>query len=174
MFLEKEEMKFIVLYALKQYKAPMTSETFYEIITWDKDIMGFFDAFSSLNELSTTGYVEMTFYRNEECFTLTENGEKALELFGDKFPKSIKNRIDDAIGKLRYDTLSDPKAIYAEVLPVTHKEYGVKLSVMEDHKPLMELSLNVGDRQIAEQTAKHFKENSEEIYKEILKIILPE
>ncbi len=174
MFLEKEEMKFIVLYALKQYKAPMKSETFYDIITWDKDIMGFFDAAAALSELDTGDYVEKTFYRNEECYALTENGAKALELFGEKFPKSIQNKIDDAIGKLRYDTLADPKAVYAEVLPVTHKEYGVKLSVMDDHKPLMELSLRIGDRKVAEDVAESFKENSDKIYEEILKICMPE
>ena len=51
MFLEKEEMKFIVLYVLKQYKAPITSDAFYEILTWDKEIMGFFDAAEKLSEL---------------------------------------------------------------------------------------------------------------------------
>ena len=87
MFLEKEEIKFIVLYVLKQYKAPITSEAFYEILTWDKEIMGFFDAAAAMSELVSDKYAEKTFYRNEECYTLTEDGIKAIGLFKKKIPK---------------------------------------------------------------------------------------
>ncbi len=170
MFLEKEEMKFIVLYVLKQYKAPINSDTFYEIITWDKEIMGFFDAAEKLSELVADNYIEKTFYKNESCYALTEDGNRAIEIFGERFPKSIQNRIDNAIGKIKYDTLSDPDAVYAEVLPATHQDFMAHLSYYQEHKPLMELRLNCGSRAQAEAVAKYFKENSDKVYKEIFKI----
>ncbi len=174
MFLEKEEMKFIVLYVLKQYKAPITSDTFYEILTWNKEIMGFFDAAEKLSELVSDNYIEKTFYRNESCYTLTEDGNRAIELFAERFPKSVKNRIDAAIGKIRYDALSDPNAVYAEVLPVNRTDFAARCTYLEDHTPMLELSLNAGSKKQAEAAAKYFKEHSKEIYEGILKLCMPE
>ena len=174
MYLEKEEMKFIVLYVLKQYKAPINSDTFYGILTWDKEIMGFFDAAEKLSELVSDNYIEKTFYKNESCYVLTEDGNRAIELFAERFPKSIQNRIDDAIGKIKYDALSDPNAVYAEVLPATHKDFMAHLTYYQEHKPMLEIKLNTGSRPQAEAVAKYFKENSDKIYEEILKICIPE
>ncbi len=171
MYLEKEEMKFIVLYVLKAYKAPINSDTFYEIITWDKEIMGFFDAAETLSELISDNYIEKTFYKNESCYTLTEDGSRAIELFAERFPKSIKNRIDTAIGKIKYDALSDPDAVYAEVLPATHSDFMVHLTYYKEHKPLLELRLNAGSRVQAEAVAKYFKENADKAYTEIFKAL---
>ena len=174
MFLENDEMKFIALYALKRYQAPITSETFYEIITWDNEIMGFFDAASALNELLSSGYVEKTFYRNKECYVLSKDGEKTLELFGEKFPKSIQNRIDDAIGKMRYDTLSAPDASYAEVVPVNRTDYAARLTYLENHTPMLELTINAGSRKNAEMISKNLEEKAKEIYENVLKMCIPE
>lgn len=174
MFLEKEEMKFIVLYAIEQYRAPITSETFYEIIIWDKDIMSFFDAAAALSELVTDKYIEKTYYKNEQCYVLTEAGKKAIELLGERFPKSIQKRIDDAIGKRKYDTLSAPNAVYGEVLPLNHKDFAARLTFMEEHTPMFELSLNAGAKAQAEAVVKYFKEHSKEVYEGILKTCIPE
>ncbi len=174
MYLEKEEMKFIVLYVLKKYKAPINSDTFYEILTWDKEIMGFFDAAETLSELVSDNYIAKTFYKNESCYALTDDGDRAIELFAERFPKSVQNRIDAAIGKMKYDALSDPDAVYAEVFPATHKDFTAHLTYYREHIPMLEIRLNAGSKAQAESVAKYFKENSDEIYKEILKICIPE
>ncbi len=174
MFLEKEEIKFIVLYVLKQYKAPITSEAFYEILTWDKEIMGFFDAAAAMSELVSDKYAEKTFYRNEECYTLTEDGIKAIGLFKKKIPKSIQNRIDSAIENRRYDALSAPDAAYAEVLPVNHKDFMARCTLLQNHTPMLELSLNAGSEAQAKAVSKYFKNHSKEIYNKILEICMPD
>ncbi len=174
MYLEKEEMKFIVLYVLKQYKAPINSETFYEILTWDKEIMGFFDAAEKLSELVADNYIERTFYKNESCYALTEDGSRAIELFAERFPKSIKKRIDTAIGKIKYDALSDPNAVYAEVFPANHKDFEAHLSLYQNQTPMLELWLNAGSKEQAEAIAKHFRENGDRVYQGILKLFSKE
>lgn len=174
MYLEKEEMKFIVLYVLKRYNAPISSDTFYDILTWDKEIMGFFDAAEKLSELVSDNYIEKTFYRNKSCYALTEDGNRAIELFGERFPKSIQKRIDAAIEKLRFDALSDPNAAYSEVLPVSHKEFAAHCTYLENHTPMLEMNLNAGSAAQAEAAAKYFKEHSKEIYDGILKLCMPE
>ena len=62
MYLDKEEKKFAVLYAVKQFKAPISMSLTYEIFTWDKEIMEYFDLSEALAELLEGGYIQQKFY----------------------------------------------------------------------------------------------------------------
>ena len=54
MYLEKEEMKFSVVYAIKQYKAPINMDLTYRIFTWDKEIMQYFAVlYTDTNHISS-------------------------------------------------------------------------------------------------------------------------
>ncbi len=170
MYLEKEEMKFSVVYAIKQYKAPINMDLTYRIFTWDKEIMQYFDLAEVLAELLEDGYIVKKFYRNEEAFCLTESGEEAYRFFKTRVPYSVRQKIDDAIGRVKYDEIVDPDAVKAEVIPVTSDQYMARCSILENKVPIMELNLNMGKRRDAERVARHFKENSQKIYEEILKV----
>ena len=43
MFLERDEMKFAVLYTLKRYVEPASMGQLTEILTWEKEVMGYFE-----------------------------------------------------------------------------------------------------------------------------------
>ncbi len=170
MYLEKEEMKFAVVYAIKQYKAPISMSLTYEIFTWDKEIMEYFDLSEVLAELLEDGYIYEKYYRNEQAFCLTESGEAAYLYFKGRIPYSIRERIDEAIGKAKYDEIVDPNAVKAEVVLAAEEQYMARCSILEDKVPMMELSINMGKKIHAERVAEHFKKNSKRIYEEILKL----
>ena len=90
MYLEREEMKFAVLYAINQYKAPISMSRIYEIFTWDKEIMDYFDLAGILDELLEDGYILKKFYRNEESLCLTESGKAAYVYFNSRVPYSAR------------------------------------------------------------------------------------
>lgn len=170
MYLEKEEMKFAVVYAIKQYKAPISMSLTYEIFTWDKEIMEYFDLSEVLAELLEDGYIYEKYYRNEQAFCLTESGEAAYLYFKGRIPYSIRERIDEAIGRAKYDELVDPNAVKAEVVIAAEEQYMARCSIIEDKVPMLELSINMGKKIYAEQVAAYFKKNSKRIYEEILKL----
>ncbi len=170
MYLEKEEMKFAVLYAIKQYKAPIRMSLTYEMFTWDKEIMEYFDLSEVLAELLEDGYIYEKYYRDEKAFCLTESGEAAYLYFKNRIPYSIRVRIDEAIGKVKYDELVDPNAVRAEVLLAAEEQYMAKCCIIEDKVPVLELSLNMGKKIHAERVAEYFRKNSQKIYEEILKL----
>lgn len=174
MYLEKEEMKFAVLYAIKQYKAPISMTLTYEIFTWDKNIMEYFDLSEVIAELLEDGYIVKKFYRNEEAFCLTESGETAYLFFMDRVPFSIRTRINEAIGRVKYDELIDPNSVRAEVVYAADEQYMAKCSIFENKVPVLELSLNMGKKFYAEKVAEYFKKNSQKIYEEILRICTEE
>ncbi len=170
MYLEKEEMKFAVVYAIKQYKAPISMSLTYEIFTWDKEIMEYFDLSEVLAELLEDGYIYEKYYRNEQAFCLTESGEAAYLYFKGRIPYSIRERIDEAIGRAKYDEIVDPNAVKAEVVLAAEEQYMARCSILEDRVPMMELSINMGKKIHAERVAEYFKKNSKRIYEEILKL----
>lgn len=170
MYLEKEEMKFAVLYAVKQYKAPISMRLTYEIFTWDKEIMEYFDLAEVLEELLEDGYIVKKFYRDEEAFCLTQSGEAAHLYFRQRVPKSVRTRIDDAIGRVKYDDLVDPDAVICDVVFAAEEQYMAKCTVMEDKVPMLEISINMGMRNHAERVAEYMKKNSKRIYEEVLKL----
>ncbi len=174
MYLNQEEMKFAAVYAVKQYKAPISVSLIYEIFTWDKEIMEYFDLAAVLDELLEDGYILKKYYRNEEALCLSETGEAAYLYFKSRIPYSVRERIDAAIGRVKYDELVDPNAARADVVFVADEQYMAKCSLIEDKIPLMELSINMGDRVHAQRVANYFKKNSRKIYEEILKICTDE
>ena len=170
MYLEKEEMKFAVVYAIKQYKVPMGTTIIYEMFTWEKNIMEYFDLSEVISELLEDGYIYKKFYRNEESFCLAERGESAYLYFKERIPYSIRTRINEAIGRIKYDELIDPNAVRAEVVLASEEQYMAKCSIIDNKVPVLELSINMGKRVQAERVADYFKKNSQKIYDEILKL----
>ncbi len=174
MYLEKEEMKFAALYAIRQFKVPMQENILYEIFTWDKAIMEYFDLSGVLMELLEDKYITKKFYRNEEALALTDSGEAAYLYFKNRVPYSIRERVDSAIGRLKYDQLADPSMVSAEVMPAAEEQYMAKCSITEDRVPLMELSLTMGRKFEAQKVADYFREHAQEIYEGILKLCTEE
>jgi len=174
MYLEKDEKKFTILYAVGKYSTPISVEKLYSILTWDKEIMEYFEIAEMVDELLKDGYLEKTFYRNEECFALTAEGVKANKFFAERCPKSIRDRIDAEIGTSRFAEVKDPNLVKGEARPLSHSEYAAKLTIFDNKTPMLDLTINMGSRPQAERVAKYFEENSGEIYQEILKILNPD
>ncbi len=170
MYLEKEEMKFAALYAIKRYKAPLAQSRMYEIFTWDQEIMEYFDLADILAELLEDKYIIQKYYRNEAALCLTESGEEACRFFENRIPFSIRQRIDSAIGERKYDELVDPNAVKAEVFPGENGEYTAKCSILREKVPIFELSLSMGKYSEAHRVAENFKDSAYDIYEGVLEL----
>ena len=81
MFLENDEMKFAILYTLNVYKYPLSIERFAELLTWDEEVMSYFDLTILLSELIEDEFIERLYYRNEECVKLTQKRRISQRVF---------------------------------------------------------------------------------------------
>lgn len=171
MFLERDEMKFAILYTLKRYVEPANMPNLCEILTWDKEVMGYFDLAVMLNELIEDGYVESRYYRDDQSFCLTEKGADTNSFFFERVPKSIRRRIDEAVGAIKFAEQTDPNAIRTEILPVAPYQYMASLQMLDASTPLLELQVFAGSRAEAEKAAKALKTHAEEIYGDIIRRI---
>ncbi len=169
MFLERDEMKFAILYTLKRYVEPINMPTLSEILTVGKEVMGYFDLANLLSELIEDKYVAMKYYRNDQCFYLSDKGTDTNDFFFERVPKSIRTHIENAVGAIKFADQADPNAIMTEILPIAPYQYMASLKMLDAGTPLMELQVFAGSKADAEKAVKALRKNSSEIYNDIIK-----
>ena len=171
MFLENDEMKFAILYSLKVYSHPVSLEKLAALLTWEEDVMSYFDLTILLSELIEDGFIERLHYRNEECVTLTDRGADANEYFCGRVPGSIRESIKDTAKKDEFDEKTNPNAVMSEIVPIAFNRYMAELKMLDSGSPILELSIDAGQRSEAERAAEILKSKSAEIYGFICKIL---
>lgn len=171
MYLEKDEMKFAILYTLEKNVEPMSMSLLCEVLTWDKNVMGYFELAEMLAELIEDNYAERVNYRGEEAFRLTGKGKDTNEFFSRRVPASIRDRINDAVSGMKYETQTNPNAVVCEILPAASGRYMASMQILDLGSPIMELRLETGGRVDAERMIASMKKKAEEIYAQTLKIL---
>ncbi len=168
MFLEHDEMKFAILYTLEKNVEPISMPALCDILTWEKQVMNYFDLALMLNELIDDGFVESKFYRDERAFSLSEKGRETNQFFFERVPKSIRDRIDNAVSTIKFEEQVNPNAVITEIIPVAPHQYMASLNMLDANLPLLELKVYIGSRADAEHAAKALEKNADDIYKLII------
>ncbi len=168
MFLEHDEMKFAILYTIEKNTEPITMPELCDILTWEKQVMNYFDLALMLNELIDDGFVESKFYRDERSFSLSERGAETNSFFFERVPGSIRKRIDKVISERKFEEQVNPNAVYTEVVPIAPHQYMACLNMLDANLPMLELKVHAGSRAEAEKAAKTLKAKADEIYGEII------
>ena len=172
MFLNRDEMKFAILYTLKRYVEPVSMPRLSEVLSWDsQEVMGYFELSELMNELTEDGYTESTFYLGDICYSLSEKGKDTNDFFFERVPKSIRQRIVKAVQTIKFDQQADPNAIQTEILPTAPQQYMASLRMLDAGDPILELKLFAGSRAQAEKAAKILRKNAQEIYWDLIKRI---
>ncbi len=169
MFLERDEMKFAILYTLKRYVEPVNMSSLIEVLTWEKEVMNYFDLAVMLNELQEDGYVDMKYYRDDPCFCLSAKGADTNDFFFERVPKSIRHRIADAVAAIKFHGQADPNAIHTEIIPVAPQQYMASLQMLDAGTPLLELRVYAGSKSAATDAANALKRNADSVYRDALR-----
>ena len=172
MFLDRDEMKFAILYTLKRYVEPMSMPRLSEVLSWDsKEVMGYFELSELMNELTEDGYTESKFYIGDLCYSLSEKGKDTNDFFFERVPKSVRQQIEKAVYTIKFAEQADPNAIKTEILPTAPQQYMASLQMLDAGAPLLELKIFAGSRAQAEKAARNLKKNAHEIYWDLVKKI---
>lgn len=165
MFLKKDEMKFAILYTLKVYGHPLSLEKLSELLTWDEEVMSYFDLTILLSELIEDEFIERLYYLNAECVELTQKGSEANEFFFKRIPTSIRERLKGFADRDCFDEKTNPNATLSDIIPIAHNRYMASLTMLDGGTPILELKLDVGHRSEASRVSKILKKNADQIYK---------
>ena len=146
MFLERDEMKFAILYTLKRYVEPVDMQNLSEVLTWEKEVMGYFDLAVMLNELIEDGYVEQKYYKNNQSFCLSDKGKDTNDFFFERIPKSIRKKIESQVALIKFADQADPNAVKTEILPVAPNQYMASLQMLDAGTPILEMKVFAGSK----------------------------
>ncbi len=171
MFLENDEMKFAILYTLKVYNHPVALEKLARVLTWDDDVMSYFDLTILLSELIEDSFIRRLYYMNEECVKLSQRGADTADFFSERVPASIRQRIRETADKDNFDEKTNPNAVISDIIPVALNRYMAELKILDSGSSILELRMEVGQKSEAERARDILNSKSDEIYSYLCKVL---
>ncbi len=164
MFLDREELKFAILYTMKRYVEPMDVTRLQDLLNRELELLDYFKLSELLDELMEVRYIREVFYKNEQCYELTKVGLATNEFFFERIPGSVRKKIEKQVSTVKFGEQADPNAIHTEILPTAPQQYMASLQMLDAGDPILELKLFAGSRAQAEKMAKKLKTQAYEIY----------
>lgn len=170
MYLDDVQIRLIILYTLKCYKISMTDGNLQEALVWN-DILDYFTMMDFLIDMEKSGLVSTVTIEGNLRYDITKKGHETLDMFKDKIPRSIRDKIYD-LSEKALSKMARGREIVADIQPIDEKKFLAKCGVYEFGMPLMELSIFAGTRKHAEEIAKRFETQAAKLYKTILETII--
>lgn len=163
----KEEIKFLILYAMGFLSEPVTFEAVVDICTWCDDGFGYFELSEAFYDMVRTGHVSEDKSSGGPLYAITEKGRETSKLFEKKLPFSVREAAEKSalrvVRKMRRDA-----AIRTGVTENGPADLTVTLT-MED---VFSINMNVVSRQQASILEKNFKQNAEKMYQILLNALI--
>lgn len=167
---ELAENKLILLYIIDKINLAITNSQITKVVLGNK-FMNYFTLQQILNELCESNFLNTVNSDGKEAFIITENGKQTLSFFQNLIPTGIKGRIDSTIQDIRKNIKTE-LLITADFVSESENKYFVNLKMNEELFNLIELKLTVGTKNDARLICNNWKDYSQEIYSDIINILL--
>ncbi len=168
-FEDKIEVKLIALFIIENFKMPVPNSFIVDTLMLEP-FVNYFDLQNQMAELEEEEFVTYYVENNDRFYSNTPKGTQALGFFGDKIPKTVRERLMRAI-KIKVKDLKNALSIKAEYTQVNDIEYSVSLGISEGHFDMLTVSLSVGDEVMAKKMCAQFKKNPQAMYSELLSVL---
>lgn len=168
-FDEKVDVKLIALFIIDNFKMPVPNSFIVDILALEPFI-NYFDLQQQMGELEEDEFV--TYYIEDDArfYSLTEKGTQALEFFGGRIPKTVRERLLRTI-KIKIKDLRNALSIKADYTKVNDIEYSVSLGISEGNFDMFSISISVSDELLAKKMCAAFKNDPQTLYSEFLSIL---
>lgn len=164
------DKKLMILYLLSNMDIPLTKTQITNAVL-ETNLIDFFTFQQCISELEDAGMINQVLHQKKQCFTTTESGRKAIEVFEQRISKNTSGTINNYITKNK-DSLKKESQVIAEYSKVSDKEYIVSLKVIEKELVLMDLKLSVVSAKQAKQVCEKWKSSSEKIYSQLISSLI--
>ena len=77
----KEDIKFLVLFAMDLLPFPVSFSTIVDLTTWCDEGFGYFELSEAFYEMVPTGHIEEIPDKGETLYAITEKGREATRIF---------------------------------------------------------------------------------------------
>ena len=167
---ELAQNKLLLLYIIKESTYNLTKNQLTEIIL-EKNYMNFFSVQQYLSELVESDFIELMECENEQKFNLLEKGKVALDIFMAKIPEEIKKDLEIEFNSQKVKQKKETQVL-SESYQRDDGQYVVNLKLVENGDTLFSLYLNVASEKQVELISRSWKERTDSIYSETIKLLI--
>ena len=163
------ENKVLILYILNLINTDIRQDDLFKIITSINN-MNYFIFKQIITDLIDSKLVGI-YTKEEPVIKITSEGKNADILTKDVLPGILKLKADN-IFKSEFNSIENESSIIAEFIPKNENSYTVKCKIVENNETIFEVKSFVGSRERAKKIVDNWNKNANEIYPEILNLLL--
>lgn len=164
------ENKVLILYILTLLDGEIIQDGLFKIVSSINNINYFYfkQILTDLIESKLVG----TYTKEEEpVIKITSEGKNAYILTKDVLPGIMKLKADN-IFKTELTSLEEEASVIAEFTPRNENDYTIKCKIVENNETIFEVKTFAGSRERAKKIVDNWNANANEIYPQILNLLL--
>jgi len=163
--------KVMLLFLIDKMDIPLSNSQITHFAQ-EENYLNYLKVQNYLSEMVDIGYLDSTKANNTTRYTITDEGQTALESFIHYIPAGIRTRILKYVAKNRRLVKQDFETVANYFCDFERDEWIVKCVVHEDDMMLMELDLTVVSKEQALTICNNWKNNIDTLYGQIFSILM--
>lgn len=162
--------KLIILYMLEKVDFPLTTAQISEFIL-EQGYTNFLTLQQALSELTEAGLISSQTVRNRTRLTNTKEGSETLQFFGNRISDAIRTDIAKYFSEKEIELRSEVN-VSADYYKSTSGEFEVRMVARDKDTLLVDLTLSVPDKTMAQQMCDNWDRKNQEIYQHLMEQLL--
>lgn len=162
--------KMAILFMLKKVDFPLTTAHFTEFFV-ERSYTDFLTLQQALSQILDNEFVTKEVVHNSSQYSITSDGEEALEMFQSRIPEGMRDDILDFFMENEIK-LRNEVDIYADYIPASDNEFIVDCEVKEKGSTVISLKLNVSSKEEAVAACDNWKEVCDDVYNYMMKTLV--
>ena len=162
--------KLIILYYIRAAKMDITREQLYRVMV-ENDVMSYFDYQSCMHELEEDAFIAAVPRAFGQAYRVSIHGTDVLDQFVESLPVSLRERLELYAREHREEMLLQTQSV-SDMEELPSGGYVVRLRALEQNAAVMELSIRVATRDMAQRMRSNWEKDSEPLYAYLLTTLL--
>lgn len=159
----KEDIKFLILFAMDLLPFPVSFSTIVDLTTWCDEGFGYFELSEAFYELPSTGHIAEQDSTGEKVYSITDKGREAIRIFEKQLPYPVREAAQRSALRVVRQIRRDA-AIHTAVAEHSPNDLTVRMEMEQ----VFAIEMNVVNHSQAALLEKTFKANAEAIYQVLL------
>lgn len=165
----KDEIKFLVLYAMRFLDFPVSFDAIVDICTWCDDGFSYFELQEAFQEMVQSGHILCHTGAGDALYSITDSGLYAAQVFEKNLPAPVRESAQASALRVVRQIRRDA-AITTETVQCSDNDYIVSLNMQD----VFSVQMHVVSRSQASLLERNFKHHAEDIYHVLLDSMIRE
>ncbi|NDL66492.1 DUF4364 family protein [Anaerotalea alkaliphila] len=162
--------KLMILYMIKNVDMPLSGSQISEYIL-EKGYTNYFSLQEYIGQMLENDMIRTVSLEHFTLYEIAPEGLETLEYFENRIPESTKEEILDFLKKNKYKIRSESE-LHAEYVPQSDGSFLVHCVAKENKKVLIDVSVEVVEKDQAVRICNLWEKNSHLVYKLLLETLL--